>query len=313
MGRGGEPPGYLAGRHLHQRLWPGADQPDRWVGEPDLHAAGRHQEQRGADQWQRDGQQELQVRRLRGGRSSSGSGSTEFRYAAEQFDDTLNLIYLRARYYDPATGRFLSKDPAGGKLSSPVTQNKYVYAGNNPVNGGDPTGLTYRFNDWTYPLGTSFDDAVAAGTIRIPNRGGGGGGVSAGRPAPTQVDGSGGSRPAPWPSGEGPEPSEPFCGGLELGVNTNFVGFVGAVAMLVCAFPTLESTMKIDFTMGLRHCGVPGARGCAEWESPLPNQSCRGSYTRLGAFGVCPAFWPIIIPGLYEAGSIASVTWGWGQ
>jgi len=74
-------------------------------------------------------------------RSSSGSGSTEFRYAAEQFDDTLNLIYLRARYYDQATGRFLSKDPAGGKLSSPVTQNKYVYAGNNPVNAGDPTGM----------------------------------------------------------------------------------------------------------------------------------------------------------------------------
>jgi len=83
-------------------------------------------------------------------RSTSGTGSTEFRYAAEQYDDTVGLIYLRARYYDPSTGRFLSKDPAGGKLSSPVTQNKYTYAGNNPVNAGDPTGLstvTYAMMD----------------------------------------------------------------------------------------------------------------------------------------------------------------------
>ncbi|MBI2885601.1 MAG: hypothetical protein HYY02_00175 [Chloroflexi bacterium] len=39
--------------------------------------------------------------------------------SGSEFDDTLGLIYLRARYYDPATGRFLSKDPAGGKLALP--------------------------------------------------------------------------------------------------------------------------------------------------------------------------------------------------
>jgi hypothetical protein len=45
------------------------------------------------------------------------------------------LEYLRARYYDPATGRFLGRDPV------PYLQ-RYAYAGSNPVNLTDPTGLT---------------------------------------------------------------------------------------------------------------------------------------------------------------------------
>jgi RHS repeat-associated protein len=32
-------------------------------------------------------------------------------YRGEQYDSDLGLYYLRARYYNPATGRFLSRDP----------------------------------------------------------------------------------------------------------------------------------------------------------------------------------------------------------
>jgi uncharacterized protein RhaS with RHS repeats len=47
------------------------------------------------------------------------------------------LYYFRARWYDPETGRWLSKDPIGirGGL------NQYVSFGNNPVNFVDPFGL----------------------------------------------------------------------------------------------------------------------------------------------------------------------------
>ena len=53
------------------------------------------------------------------------------RYTGAPFDSTTGLTYDRARFYDPATGRFLTPDPLGGG---------YAYAGDNPVNRVDPSG-----------------------------------------------------------------------------------------------------------------------------------------------------------------------------
>lgn len=47
---------------------------------------------------------------------------------------------MRARYYDPMTGGFISKDPVEGILTNPQTQNPYAFAGNNPINVSDPSG-----------------------------------------------------------------------------------------------------------------------------------------------------------------------------
>ena len=41
----------------------------------------------------------------------SGSTPNEFLYRGEQYDSDLGLYYLRARYYNPITGRFMSRDP----------------------------------------------------------------------------------------------------------------------------------------------------------------------------------------------------------
>jgi len=60
--------------------------------------------------------------------------------SGEQFDSDLGLYYLRARYYNPATGRFLSRDPLDGKTIDPASLHKYLYAGGDPVNMIDPTG-----------------------------------------------------------------------------------------------------------------------------------------------------------------------------
>ena len=46
------------------------------------------------------------------------------------------LIYARARWYDPATGAFLTPDPRGYEDSS----NLYAFAAGDPINGADPTG-----------------------------------------------------------------------------------------------------------------------------------------------------------------------------
>jgi RHS repeat-associated protein len=47
------------------------------------------------------------------------------------------LYFMRARWYEPQTGRFLSEDPMG--LAGGI--NPYVFAGNDPISGADPTGL----------------------------------------------------------------------------------------------------------------------------------------------------------------------------
>ena len=72
--------------------------------------------------------------------NSSGSSLNSYLYRGEQFDLDLGLQYLRARYYNPTTGRFLSRDPANGVPTDPKTLHKYLYAGGDPVNRRDPSG-----------------------------------------------------------------------------------------------------------------------------------------------------------------------------
>jgi RHS repeat-associated protein len=66
--------------------------------------------------------------------ASSGSVINPFRYTGREFDSETNLYYYRARYYDPATGRFISEDPMF------LDGNGYAYVDNNPALKIDPTG-----------------------------------------------------------------------------------------------------------------------------------------------------------------------------
>ena len=54
--------------------------------------------------------------------------------------DASGLIFYRARYYHPGLGRFASRDPIG--MAGGI--NPYAYAGGNPVNFNDPSGLIVR-------------------------------------------------------------------------------------------------------------------------------------------------------------------------
>jgi RHS repeat-associated protein len=70
----------------------------------------------------------------------TGTTPNNYLYRGEQYDSDLGLYYLRARYYNLATGRFLSRDPEDGKTLDPATLHKYLYANGDPVNGIDPRG-----------------------------------------------------------------------------------------------------------------------------------------------------------------------------
>lgn len=66
-------------------------------------------------------------------RARTGTSANEFTFTGEQTDGT-GLQYLRARYYDGTTGRFLSTDPI-------EAASLYGYVGNNPATKIDPLGL----------------------------------------------------------------------------------------------------------------------------------------------------------------------------
>jgi RHS repeat-associated protein len=83
------------------------------------------------------------------GNVASFSGSklaNPFQFAGQYTDPESGLQYLRARYYDPATAQFISKDPLTSLLGQP-----YAYAADNPTTLTDPSGL-YVY-DYRWGLG----------------------------------------------------------------------------------------------------------------------------------------------------------------
>ncbi len=86
----------------------------------------------GADRWWYEAFGEVET--------STGSSGNTFLFAGEQLDPNLGHYYLRARYMDPANGRFTQMDLFSGYDSDPVSLHKYLYANGSPVDYSDPSG-----------------------------------------------------------------------------------------------------------------------------------------------------------------------------
>jgi RHS repeat-associated protein len=74
------------------------------------------------------------------GVSYGRSGSSTFQYTDKPADSATRLYYSGARWYDPASGRFMTEDTYMGDLAVPLSLNRYIYALDNPMRYVDPTG-----------------------------------------------------------------------------------------------------------------------------------------------------------------------------
>jgi RHS repeat-associated protein len=86
--------------------------------------------------------------------ATDAPGYTPVRWAGQYRDPETGYTYLRARYYDPATGQFLNRDPI-----EQITREPYQYAGNNPINNTDPTGMFCVGDLCTDGITDALDDA----------------------------------------------------------------------------------------------------------------------------------------------------------
>ncbi|WP_432776282.1 RHS repeat-associated core domain-containing protein [Brevibacillus gelatini] len=66
--------------------------------------------------------------------------SNPYQYSGEMYEEQTGFYYLRARYYDPKVGRFVSEDTYKGRVENPLSLNRYTYVENNPLRYVDPTG-----------------------------------------------------------------------------------------------------------------------------------------------------------------------------
>jgi RHS repeat-associated protein len=83
------------------------------------------------------------------------------------YDSATGLYYARARYYDPASGRFLGEDPV-------THPNLYQYAISTPLNRGDPSGRGIASLEYAVAMGAAatFVNAVASmEQVKIESKG----------------------------------------------------------------------------------------------------------------------------------------------
>jgi len=83
----------------------------------------------------------------------AGAFDEQVGYIGQVYDESTQMSYLNARYYQGSRGQFISQDPVFRNpngfgadfytsfLNDPQTQNSYSYARNNPINRSDPSGL----------------------------------------------------------------------------------------------------------------------------------------------------------------------------
>jgi RHS repeat-associated protein len=94
------------------------------------------------------------------GTSPNGPG-----YTGHVNDPETNLVYMQARYYDPAVGSFLSVDSVSLEVGNTFSFNRFEYANGNPIRNTDPTGKCPDKNPCAEPTPYNFFRDNPVGSI----------------------------------------------------------------------------------------------------------------------------------------------------
>ena len=96
--------------------------------------------------------------------ANTGTTANIYRYSGEQYEPNLGFYFLRARYMNPNTGRFWTRDSYEGSKQNPLSLHKYVYVTDNPINAIDPSG----HDGDLISLGGVLDIGAGLDAIRLP-------------------------------------------------------------------------------------------------------------------------------------------------
>jgi RHS repeat-associated protein len=160
-------------------------------------------------------------------------------YLGEEAD----LYYMRARWYEPKTGRFLSEDPIG--LAGGI--NQYVFAAGDPVNRRDPTGLCSVDEElWMAYREVTVDGVVVGIAVEYyyckAKGGGGGNGDLLGRAVtPDECP----ALPANWPSN------------IDLAHNIETAEEIGAPLPVKARVPWFEAAVNYGGPWDIKKYGDP--------------------------------------------------------
>ena len=102
-------------------------------------------------------------------RYSDGTTPTVYGFTGQRADAQTGLMYYRARYYDPVSGRFISADD---KENNAAGDDPYAYVGDNPETMTDPTGnaMVDQEGDTAWPTsdgGSAYTSASTGKTTVI--------------------------------------------------------------------------------------------------------------------------------------------------
>jgi RHS repeat-associated protein len=80
-------------------------------------------------------------------------------FTNKEIDYNLDLHYFGARYYTADFPRFVSPDPVSGRLTNPISWNRYLYCANDPINYIDPDGRQRTRNQTDYTIWAKCEDS----------------------------------------------------------------------------------------------------------------------------------------------------------